>query len=220
MLVKTLGLGLFLSASLIAANTWAVEVLPTSYDMLNGQSGSYNYWDESYDGSGNTSVDGAALTGGTGDLTDGFVSTERWATAEAPTGPGPYVGWSSITPTITFNFAANTDIDTIDFYFADDDGAGGVAAPGSVNIGGTLYSITDPLGADPFRFRVDSLGLLNVSSLTVTINDGRAPWVFVSEIDFFDGSNSGSAPAPASIALLGLGLAGMSYRRRKQIKAA
>ena len=91
-------LGLFLA---FAATAEASFVTPTSYDMPNGYTGSYEYWDESYTGSGNTAADGDPLSGGLGDLTDGVVASDNWYVVEAPLGPGPYVGWT-IDPTISF----------------------------------------------------------------------------------------------------------------------
>ena len=85
-------------AALAAASTFAAagNVVPTSYDMLNGQTGSFTYWDDSYNGTGSPTTSGDLLTGGLGDLTDGVIATENWFST-----PGPYVGWDSITPTIT-----------------------------------------------------------------------------------------------------------------------
>ncbi len=54
------------------------QIRPVSYDAPNGYTGSYEYWDESYSGIGDTSIDGAALTGGLGDLADGIVANDNW----------------------------------------------------------------------------------------------------------------------------------------------
>ena len=89
-----------LLASLAAGEAAALQ--PDSYSMPNGYSGSYNYWDEIYSGSGCRTCDGAFLSGGTGELTDGVIATDNWFVVEAPAGNGPYVGWP-IDPTITFH---------------------------------------------------------------------------------------------------------------------
>jgi len=77
-----------------AASSAYAGVAPDSYDMLNGNTGSYNYWDETYNGSGCVTCDNAALSGGRGDLTDGIIATEtglspkrRWATVLMSAGP-------------------------------------------------------------------------------------------------------------------------------------
>lgn len=190
----------------------AVPLTVASYSMPNGNTGSFNYWDESYSGSGSTTTDGAALSGGTGDLTDGTVATSNWNIAEAPAGNGPYVGWT-INPTIHFFFSGPVTINQIRFSFDDADGFGGVSAPLSVVVGGVTHGIADPLGSAPFQFDVTGLDL-NVSDLALTINR-RSTWVFVSEISFDGRVGGASLPEPGVLALLGLALAGVSLARRR-----
>lgn len=57
---------------LSAASSAYAGLTPDSYSMLNGNTDSSNYWDETYTGSGCVTCDNAALTGGRGDLTDGM----------------------------------------------------------------------------------------------------------------------------------------------------
>ena len=77
----------------------AVQLVVTSYAMPNGNGqavgGSFNYWDLNYTGTGSTTTDGAALSGGVGDLTDGYVEAQSWNNIESGSGSGPYVGWFS-----------------------------------------------------------------------------------------------------------------------------
>lgn len=60
-------------------------VVPTSYDMLNGESGYWaavgqgGYWDRSYSGAGNRLQDLSPLSGGRGQLTDGRLAARRLA---------------------------------------------------------------------------------------------------------------------------------------------
>ncbi|HOL64289.1 MAG TPA: PEP-CTERM sorting domain-containing protein [Accumulibacter sp.] len=192
----------------LAGTTVAAPVIVSSYDMSNGNSGAYNYWDDTYSGSGSRTTDGAALSGGKGDLTDGVVATDNWYVVEAPNGPGPYVGWT-IDPTIHFHFAGVVNIQNISFSFDDSNGSGGVGAPASVVIGGTTYLVTDPSGSAPFQFDVGTLNL-NVADLDITINRASNPWVFVSEIAF-DGSRS--LPEPNAFALFALALSGLAGTR-------
>ena len=73
--------GIFMPTGAVAS----VQIFATSYEMPNGggdaSGGTYNYWDGSYSGSGSTTTDAAALSGGLGDLTDGIIATETLRTA-------------------------------------------------------------------------------------------------------------------------------------------
>lgn len=91
----------------LAGSASAATLNVASYDMPNGEEytsySGYEYFDESYNGTGDTSVSRAQLSGGTGDLTDGVIGTATWeptnffttpeqrATLQA--GMRPYVGW-------------------------------------------------------------------------------------------------------------------------------
>lgn len=70
----------------------AGQIAPVSYDMLNGETGSFTYYDETYNGSGNPQGTLSALSGGLGDLTDGVIASQNWNVAEQAAN-GPYVGW-------------------------------------------------------------------------------------------------------------------------------
>lgn len=135
-----------------------VPVSPTHYDMLNGygqaHTGTYNYWDKAYTGSGNTSLDFAPLSGGLGDLTDGVVATQRWDLVENIEGTGPYVGWAVMDPVITFHFAAAQSFSQVVVWHDDANGHGNVATPMAfeVTVGAQTqrFEITDPAGDAPF----------------------------------------------------------------------
>ena len=80
----------------------------TSYEMLNGGSGTFHYWDWSYNGVGNKNMDYAPLSNGLGELTDGIIATDHWNSQ-----PERYVGWQNMNPAVTFHFASSDLIDSV-----------------------------------------------------------------------------------------------------------
>ena len=206
-LVAALAVGLAFGAA-SAATT------PDSYNMLNGNTGSYEYWDETYSGAGCVICSNSVLTGGKGDLTDGVIATTNWFVAEAPAGNGPYVGWT-LDPTITFHWNSATAISSVTFYFDDANGSGGVSAPAGVVVDGTGFAIADPSGSAPFSFTASGLSF-NGNDLVVTLNRGNA-WVFLSEVEF---NNTAAIPEPGTYALMLAGLGAMMAvaRRRRQAR--
>jgi hypothetical protein len=129
-----------------------------SYSMPNGNGqavfGSWNYWDGNYSGSGiktGTGADNAPLSGGTGALTDGIISTTGFdgthivggkSVPNSNTdGTGLYVGWKFLNPVITFNLKGTPTVDSINL-FVDYQGAPDnslVGAPVTITIDGTTY---------------------------------------------------------------------------------
>ena len=206
-LIAALAVGLAFGAA-SAATT------PDYYNMLNGNTGSYEYWDETYSGAGCVTCSNSVLTGGKGDLTDGVIATTNWFVAEAPAGNGPYVGWL-LDPTITFHWNSATAISSVTFYFDDANGAGGVSAPAGVVVDGTGFAIADPSGSAPFSFTASGLSF-NGNDLVVTLNRGNA-WVFLSEVEF---NNTAAIPEPGTYALMLAGLGAMMAvaRRRRQAR--
>ncbi len=197
---------------MFASASQAAVVSPTSYDLTNGHSGSYNYWDDSYTGSGNNQANGTTLTGGLGDLTDGVIATQNWNFIEGPVGPhGPYVGWANINPTVNFHFGSVVNIDTITVYADDANGYGGVSAPLSITINGTNFSVSDPASANPLVLTFDNLNL-STSDIDITFYR-KSSWVFISEVTF---EGASAVPVPAAAWLFGSGLIGMIGMSRRR----
>lgn len=199
-----------IALSALASSAHAVQVVPTQYTMPNGTSGSFTYWDDTYTGAGCKVCSGTLLSGGLGDLTDGIVATTSWDVAEAPAGPGPYVGWNS-DPTITFGFAGTVSIGSVTFW-VDGSNSGGVAPPSSVVINGTTYSVTAPQGTAPFSFTVQGINFTG-NSLPITIVRGSS-FVFLSEVRF----DTTAVPEASTAAMFGLGgliVVTAAGRRRK-----
>jgi hypothetical protein len=194
----------------------AAPILPTSYDMLNGNTGSYNYWDQSYTGLGNTTLDNAPLTGGLGDLTDGVIAADNWNVVEAPAGNGPYVGWT-INPTITFHFAPDVVINSITIHVDDANGFGGVSVPDGVRInGGPLILLTDPVSSAPLSFLFDGLNLSGDVNLELI---RRNSWLMLSEVDFDGLVAPTQVPEPGTLALFGTALTAIAFRLRRSRKS-
>ena len=207
---------LTLLALLVAAPSFALPITPVSYDMKNGGTGVYHYWDDSYNGSGSTSTNYAQLSGGHGDLTDGIIATKNYD-SYYPVSPGPYVGWYNMNPIITFHFGSVIDLSSLTL-FLDNFHSNLVYLPSSVTLsmGGTTltYSIYDGNTATPIAATFSNLNLFG-DTLTMTLNSQKSnEWTFLSEVEF-DGTNV--VPEPATILLVGpvlLGLAGYTWRRK------
>ena len=207
-----------IGAFALAGSAGAAQIFSTGYDTPNGDGqasgGSFNYWDLGYSGAGATNVDGAALTGGSGDLTDGVVASDFWFNVETGAGAGPYVGWylpNTPDPTVTFHFAPSQKITSIGIHF-DNSHAGGVFAPHQILVDGVSHAYTAPAVGSIGWSYLNGLNLTG-NSHTVQFKQG-AGWTFVSEITF-DGGRAVPEPATWGLMILGFGAAGSMLRRRR-----
>ena len=209
--IGTAGLALCMATSAAAA-----QIAVQTYSGPNGggqaSGGSFNYWDRNY-GTGNQTIDGQPLAGGTGDLTDGYIETQSWHLVENAAGTGPYVGWVSYAqpnPLFTFTFAGTPTINQISLWI-DNTGAGGVIAPSAILVNGVSQSFTAPSGVGAIV--LSGLNLTGSSHTLQMVHNGGS-WIFASEIQFF---GAGAVPEPSTWAMLviGFGAAGAAMRRRR-----
>lgn len=196
--------------SLMAAFARAAPLPVTHYAMPNGDgtasNGAFNYWDRAYTGAGDTTVDGAALGGGLGKLTDGIVSAQRWDAVSNAAGTGEYVGWIRSTtpdPILVFTFGGSVLIDTIDIAL-DNSQFGGVFAPAAILIDGLSRAFAAPAIGTVGTVSFTGLDLVGDRHTIQFVQDGSS-WTFVSEIAFDGTPLALQVPEPDAFALLGLG---------------
>ena len=194
-------LGSFASPSLAAI------ISPASYDLTNGQTGAFSYLDGTYSPSDLNTVPLAPLTGGKGELTDGFAPTTPWQET-----PGPYVGWLTIDPAFRFHFDQPARVDSVTLFISDTLGTGGVNAPTEVTIANESTSITQPISnpsGDPvFSVTVSDLQMTG-QAFDVLVQRGEG-WVMLSEVQI-DGE---FVPEPRGIAMMLVALIALGVKRR------
>lgn len=217
---------------LVCRHASAGLVMPTNYDMLNGESGYWGsigqggYWDRTYSGAGNPLQDLSPLSGGLGQLTDGDLGGIPTPDMNYTHG---WVGWqqnndnpgdpANFKPSITFNFAAPQTFDQLSFY-VDNSGLGDVYVFGTVTLSFSDDGVTcgDPItyqttaeeradsGAEwinvPLTAAAESIRA-DFAYQTGVTQDPRGPWIFLSEVRF-DSPLAQSVPEPASAVFWGL----------------
>ena len=177
----------------------AAVIHPVSYEMPNGEVGRFEYFDQSYDGDGDKATPLSALNNGVGELTDGVVPETSWNDT-----PEPFVGWSSIDPTIRVDFGDEYLIESAAFFFDDTEGDGNVVAPTQVSVtdGTTTRTLNLQDTPDRGRFivRLDELDMRGTwAEASIQRGDG---WVMLGELRF----EGQLVPEPSAIMLLSCGL--------------
>jgi len=193
-------------------------ILPVqSYSMFNGGTGSFDYRDFTYlpCPANNCDTTGAALSGGTGKLTDGVSPTVDWDVAG---NPEPWVGWerdetNGLNPVVTFNFASVDTIHSVLVWFDNTLGGGGVGAPGQIVVNGTAYTPPQSTGG-PQGFTISSLNITS-NSVNIQFDQGSNTWIMIGEVTFSGVSGAGTVPEPStfSMTLGATALAGLLIRR-------
>ncbi len=221
LVVASCGFALCATGFAVAGNPPSL-LTPTSYAMANGDGqaagGTFNYWDDTYNGAGNRNADRSPLSGGLGQLTDGVVGGNAW---NANLGNGPaqeWVGWVNFNPTITFTFAQPAQFSVVGV-FANNSRFGGVSVFESytasfsndgVNFSNPLTRTVSALESADTTARSFGLVTGGITAQYVRFEFVRADaWTFISEMTF-----EGVIPAPSSAALLAL--AGVVCGRRRR----
>lgn len=235
--------------ALIGAPSASAKVLSVaSYSMVNGNGtaveGDFNYWDATYNGSGNKTVDNSFLSGGTGALTNGVIATKGFSEVSNQSGTGQYVGWKYTDPLINFHLATTSRVDSISF-FVDNSNVGLVAAPETITVNGVTYT---PVVSHPFGANNPAIELIVVlsqpiigSNFAITLHAGpfgpdakaynekypnfpipgdREPWMMLSEVQF-NGVEAVPELSTWGMMLLGFAMFGfIAYRRKSSQPAA
>jgi hypothetical protein len=193
----------------------------TSYSMNNGGTGAFDYEDRSYlPCPGNDcNTTGASLSGGAGQLTNGFDATSDWDAGQGAAGRY-WIGWDTAElngadPVVTFNFGAVNTVNSITVWFDNTLGAGGVGAPGEILVNGTAYTPPQNV-AGPQAFSISGLSITS-NSVNVQFEQSSDQWIMIGQVSFSGGTG---APEPSSVLLLISALGGFILLIRKRTSSS
>jgi hypothetical protein len=188
---------LFVILTLTAGSLFADQIFPDSYTATPGEVGSWTYYDDT----------------GT-QLTDSVLGSDVWY---ADLGMGPayeWVGWLYTDPTIVFSFGGPVNLTSVSIGFNRTEGPSAIYLPLTVDIDGTLFTLTGNELADGTRGFLSFPIAFSGSSLTIKLADNDDQrWIFVDEIEF----NGARIPEPGTILLTLSGAAVLWAVRRRRL---
>lgn len=179
------------------------EINPVSVSSYEMKNGGLTYTDSSYPGG--PYVNYELLSGGKGELADGFIATNSWPDVQDVP---KYVGWDfrqvfQDTKKIPITFFFDQDVTITKLEISVDDPVlnnGGIKAPSEASIGETVYEVGG-VEAGPYTktieldapitvatgvgFEIELLQDVSNNCLATGVTTIPCPWIFVSEIQLF-----------------------------------
>lgn len=124
-------------------------------------------------------------------LVDGIIAGHYYNVADNPLYWSQWVGWSSLSPVITFNFDKVVTISKVSIYFQGDH-SGGIYLPVSVTITGSIWKTftVGDLGINGWQ---DFTGLWSGQTITVKLASSSG-YIFISEVMFTELKTSNACP--------------------------
>ena len=199
----------------------ATPLSVASYSMPNGGTGSYVYQDINYSNcpASDCTTTGAALSGGTGRLTNGVIPTTDWNVGSNSAG---WIGWESgetngANPAVTFNFAGPSTINSISIWYDNSLGTGGVTEPASASIDGSNYAFAPNTVEGPQNVTLSGLNISG-GSVSVQFFQGADEWIMIGQVSFNGTSGTSAVPEPGTDCLIGGLLAGMLALKGRRLR--
>jgi hypothetical protein len=182
------------------ATAGATVLAPIGYTATPGegmaQGGTFNYFDD---------------TGG--QLTDGVYGANDFSANLGNGNAYEWVAWTVANPSITFQFSGPVTVNHVGIDFNRNEAAPQIFLPGTVNIGGTGFTVAPGDIPDDSRGTLFFNGSWSGTTLTINLADADTTrWIFVDEITF-DGI---PVPEPSVFMLLAGGLGWLALRGRRR----
>jgi hypothetical protein len=190
----------------------------TSYDVEHAVAAGFGGWYHTYTGSiTGTSFTDLHYTGGSGTLNDGSLGTSVNNT-QLFTNLGIL--------SITLHLDQSYDVKSLNVYGGNFSGnfIPGTLSGLSVTINGSTAALSgSDFGVHSDFFDLVGTGLESLHTNQIVLNNFQGGWsgyASIAEIEVngvqADGTPSSAVPEPASLALLGMGLAGLAFSKRKK----